>query len=267
MNSDLVNDNLVNHIASSFVNARIAQSCINAYPGPIPESLQEAYRIQDRAIQLISQEIIGWKIGRIPANLTATFGDQFLSGPVFHRNLHFANPSQTHLVNAFKGGFCAVEGEVIFQIGHDADPTIRDWNADTIKTLIDSSHIGIEIAGSPFQGINDHGPAVTVSDFGNNQSLLVGPKIADGCLNREVTVRCALRYDDALKGQGSTQADSNGCFGALSWLANHLAARALPLKKGQWITTGAIAGVHAIGVGQLAEVSFDSIGTLKCLVE
>lgn len=267
MNSDLVNDNLVNHIATSFVNARSAQSCISSYPGSIPDSLKDAYRIQDRAITLISQEIIGWKIGRIPANLTAAFGDQFLSGPVFHRNLHFVNPSSPHLVNAFKGGFCAVEGEVIFLIGQDADPSVCDWNAESVKTLIESSHVGIEIAGSPFQGINDHGPAVTVSDFGNNQSLLVGPKIADGCISREISVHCELHYDDVLKGQGFTQATSNGCLGALSWLANHLAARALPLKKGQWITTGAIAGVHAIGHGQLATVSFDTFGTLKCLVE
>ncbi len=38
--------------------------------------------------------------------------------------------------------------------------------------------IGIEIASSPLQNINDYGPAVVASDFGNNAGLLLGAEVA-----------------------------------------------------------------------------------------
>src|SRR3546814_11891516 len=40
-------------------------------------------------------------------------------------------------------------------------------------------HLGIEIASSPLPTINDLGPTVTISDFGNNNGLVIGPAIAD----------------------------------------------------------------------------------------
>ena len=40
--------------------------------------------------------------------------------------------------------------------------------------------IGIEIASSPLVNINDYGPAVVASDFGNNAGLLLGAEIRTG---------------------------------------------------------------------------------------
>ena len=38
---------------------------------------------------------------------------------------------------------------------------------------------GLEVASSPYTGINSGGPTVTASDFGNNHGLVLGPVIAD----------------------------------------------------------------------------------------
>src|SRR3546814_7772641 len=62
---------------------------------------------------------------------------------------------------------------------------ISDWSSDVCSSdleataHIDMVHLGIEIASSPLPTINDLGPTVTISDFGNNNGLVIGPAIAD----------------------------------------------------------------------------------------
>ncbi len=47
------------------------------------------------------------------------------------------------------------------------------------QQLVSGLHVGIEAAGSPLAAINELGPTVVVSDFGNNAGLLLGPAIPD----------------------------------------------------------------------------------------
>ena len=55
-----------------------------------------------------------------------------------------------------------------------------------------------------------------------------------------------------------------GPLAALAFLLTHCAERGRPLRKGQWISSGAVTGVHQIEAGQSAELSFGSYGTLRC---
>ena len=44
--------------------------------------------------------------------------------------------------------------------------------------LIGAVHAGIEVASSPLGRINELGPIAVISDFGNNNGLVIGPEIA-----------------------------------------------------------------------------------------
>ena len=70
-------------IAQAFVAARQAGNALTDYPGELPGTLEEAYGIQERAIALFGDRIAGWKVGKIPAPLDATYGTNRLTGPIF----------------------------------------------------------------------------------------------------------------------------------------------------------------------------------------
>src|SRR3546814_3533064 len=79
-------------------------------------------------------------------------------------------------MGVYPGGFAAAEAEVLLRFG---DVGARDYTIDDVMDSIAETHTGLEIASSPFIGINAHGPAVTASDYGNNKGLVLGPPIAD----------------------------------------------------------------------------------------
>ena len=95
---------------------------------------------------------------------------------------------------------------------------------------------------SPFAAINDLGPMVTISDFGNNNGLVVGPAIANW---REVDINAwpvELRIDGEVIGEGTAAGMLDGPFGAARFLFELMAERGIALRSGQWISTGAVTG-------------------------
>ena len=60
----------------------------------------------------------------------------------------------------------------------------------------------IEIASSPLQNINDHGPAVVASDFGNNAGLLLGAEVPDWQTRPLESLDCEARIDNVVVGRG-----------------------------------------------------------------
>ncbi len=79
----------------------------------------------------------------------------------------------------FAGGFAAVEAEYVFRLGAMRRPTSSTGPTTRRRRWSAALHVGVEPASSPLATINDLGPAVVVSDFGNNAGLMLGPEIAD----------------------------------------------------------------------------------------
>ena len=166
-------------IARKFVEARRMAAPLRDYPGSMPPDLASAYAIQETAIGLWGDAVAGWKIGMVPAELREKLGVDRIAGPIFERQVVIASADEIVDLPIVRGGFAAVEAEFVLKIGRDQSADERNWSADAAAEMIGAVHIGVELAGSPFAGINDHGPAVTASDFGNNSGLVVGPKVRD----------------------------------------------------------------------------------------
>jgi 2-keto-4-pentenoate hydratase len=128
-------------------------------------------------------------------------------------------------------------------------------------------HVGIETAGSPLKTINDLGPIAIVADFGNNAGLIVGPELPSWRERPVEQWRCETFVDDAPVGRGHGGAPPGGPFESLRFLLELCAGRGRPLKAGDWVSTGAITGVHEIVAGQAARVSFAEAGEILCRAE
>ena len=251
--------------AASLVAARYHGRSLSEYPGAPPQSLEEAYAIQQLAMDLRGGAVGGWKLGRINPPASDTLGVNRLAGPIFADSIVSAEGDLTPM-SVIQGGFAAAEAEFMLRIGTRPDPAKTDWTLDEARALIDRVAIGIEIASSPLLAINDLGPAVTVSDFGNNNGLLVGDEVPGWAYADLDAVEVALSINGVEAGRATTATMLDGPWGAVRFVAALTARRGLPLEPGQWISTGAVTGVHPIEPGDRVEAFFGKTQSVGCVI-
>lgn len=251
-------------VAETFVRARLAARAVPDYPGDAPERMARAYAIQDAAIALYPDRVVGWKVGGVPAALQPALGVHRLAGAIFAGNLWTAGAAPTPLP-AIEGGFAAVEAEFIARIGVDADPAKTDWTLEEAADQIDAVFIGVELAGSPLAAINDLGSAVVASDFGNNGGLVIGPELTDW-RDRMDAVQVETIIDGVSVGQGGSPSLAGGALESVRFLLEHCARRGRPLTAGALVSTGAVTGVHRVHAGSESSCVFEGVGEVRCTV-
>lgn len=250
-------------IADRFLAARRAAWGLEEFPGKLPATLDQAYAVQDAAIRAWGRPVIGWKVGRINPPESHLFGTDRLAGPIFRSAV--ADPAGAGpQMPVFDAGFAAAEAEFLLRIGAAPPSGKKRFTLDEAADLIGTVHIGVEIASSPLRTINDLGPTAVVSDFGNNNGILIGPAVANwrssGFEDWEVTTR----IDGHEVGRGRAVAFPDGAIGAARFLMETLADRGIALEPGQWISSGAVSGVHQARAGQRIEATFDARHVVAC---
>jgi 2-keto-4-pentenoate hydratase len=221
------------------------------YPGPFPGTLHEAYAIQLEAISLLDRPVRGWKVARLRPDVANAWDEERIAGPVFDL---WKPDGVESAVPVIERGYAAAEAEFQLQIG-----TIPERSSSTLDEAIDAIAavaIGIEAAGSPYADINAHGPAVTVSDFGNNAGLVIGSPVAGDALSCMVS----SLLNDTIVGTGAAA----GPLESARFLFETAARYGLPLSPGQWISAGAITGAHQVQPGDRFEARFGDDGVVAC---
>lgn len=251
-------------IAATLVQARREARAVPEYPGPRPQTLDEGYACQDHAIGLWGRPVAGWKVGRIPPAWETRLGEERLVGPVFAGAVQTPAPGEAGRFAVIPGGFAAVEAEFVFRLRADAPTGQTTFDNEQAAALVESLLIGIELAGSPMPMINELGPAVVVSDFGNNAGLILGPEIPGWRNVPDGQLRCETFIDGRVVGVGGAGSIHGGPLGALAFALSRCAQRGHPLKAGMLVTTGAATGIHDILAGQRARISFGTWGELHC---
>ena len=253
-------------IANRFVRARLAAEALPAFPGDVPADLQSGYRTQDLAIDLWPDDIGGWKVGRIPLDLEEAFRSDRLAGPIFRKSIRYVNNGEAQEMSVFAGGFAAIEAEFVAVIGEDSPKGKLQWTLDEAAAAIRDMRLGLEIASSPLRTINELGPAVVVSDFGNNAGLIVGSSIRDW-RNRELqSLGCETFIDNRSVGKGGAFKLTGGPVRSVQFMLELAASRGRPLREGDVIATGQTTGIHDILPGQSARIVFDGDGEVSCTV-
>lgn len=245
-------------IAEAFVEARRSRRALLHYPGPLPADLIAAYQIQDHALALWNRPIGGWKVGRINPPEEGRLGTNRLAGPIFADTVLVGSEAPATMP-VFDGGFAAAEAEFMLRLGPAAEGAPPASNAEA-RDCVDEIRIGIEIASSPYSGINRDGPCVTVSDQGNNAGLVLGKLVDRQLWDTLDQIDVTLDIDRARAGQGTTATLLDGPFGAVRFLLHNLAERGIKPAQGWWISSGAITGVHELGSGSTAVARFAGIG-------
>lgn len=256
---------ILDAIAEAFVAARRAATGLPDYPGAPPSSLSDAYAIQDRAVALTGGKVAGWKVGKINPPLDGELGTNRLAGPIFAGSIRDGRGASPAMP-VFAEGFAAGEAEFLLRIGRAPDPAKTSYTMEEAAELIDAVHVGIEIASSPFPGINALGPLVTISDFGNNHGLVIGDPVPGWRSLDFLDWPVTLLIDGIQAGAATARTMLDGPVGAARFLFETMAARGVALEAGQWISSGAVTGVHEVSVGATVTATFGEM-RVSCSIE
>ena len=238
-------------ISARLVRARAAARALPGPPDGLPESLEEAYRLQALSIADWQDEVVGWKVGGVPAAYLDRFDETFLAGPIFARSVRTVDQGGRVEMPVFEGGFAAIEPEFVFHLG--------------ARETEDRLFIGAEIASSPIPAINDYGPTAVISDFGNNNGLAIGPEIADW-RTREGSVTITTHIDGHHIAEKWLPDYRESALAALAFLRALAERRGFALPEGTLVSSGAITGVHEAAAGAEALLDFGPFGSFELVL-
>jgi len=203
--------------------------------------------------------VLGWKVARVRPDLVPKWGAERIAGPIFDARDATAGAPSVALI---EGGFAAAEAEFILPIGRVPNGPVVTF--DEAADAVGAVRVGIEVAGSPYAAINAHGPAVTVSDFGNNLGLVLGDDVSQANAGEVAGWAVASFLNGELVGSGDAGGLAGGPIDAARFLFELAARYGLAVETGQWISTGAITGGHPVAPGDEFEARFGNRERVSC---
>ena len=247
--------------AQRFAEYRASAKGFDDYPGPVPTGLADAYATLEAAIEIWNEPIAGWKVGRIVGALEEKLGENRFIGPIFAGTVVRASGG-TAAFPVIRGGFAALEAEMVAVIEGPLTAEEGPWTAESCAGKVARWHVGIEVAGSPLSTINDLGPLASIAGFGNNNGLLVGPEVAIAD-PRQLECRVTIGGGKTV-GPVPASGIPGGPLAGVAFALNKLAELGHEVPDGLLISTGAITGVHEVGIGCDCRAVFEPGGTLDC---
>ncbi|MEL6686290.1 MAG: 2-keto-4-pentenoate hydratase [Pseudomonadota bacterium] len=251
-------------ISAAFIAARKDARALNAFPGTVPASLEEAYQVQSCSIRNWGEPVAGFKVGGIGAHWRETYPSPWLAGPVFPSVVFTGKDGEFVDVPVFAGGFAAYEPELIMRFENPSRMIAPIQTLDDAKSLVTTLHIGAEIASSPLADLNKLGPGSIISDFGNQAGMIVGPEIPLGWLDTLDELTVITEIDGEEIGRASPGLADKGPLGALLFLCQHLQSGAVSDIDADylWLSSGAITGVHEAKIGSRCRMRYVGLGDI-----
>ena len=242
--------------ARALVEARAGACALAAFPGPVPQTLDDAYAIQLAAIAWWPDEIAGWKVGRMTPDLADRFGTERFVGPIFRSAVSQAPQDGPASFMMFAGGSAAFEAEFVVFAG--AGP-LGNLFPERMKT-------GIEVAASPVARLPTLGSLATIAEFGNNAGLILGAEVPLEFLAQPGRLTCETLIGVADPIRRTGEALPGGPAAAFAFAQAETDRIGMPLRSGQFVSTGAITGMHAVEPGQSCSADFGAFGRIDCRV-
>lgn len=251
-------------VAARFVEARKRGRGLATFPGPVPRSLDDAYAIQAHAIDLWPDHVAGWKVGRLTPALADRYGIDRFIGPVFASFVTWANDGRERDFPVFTGGSAAFEAEYVAMMKECLPPQTGSFSPTTARHLVKALHIGVEIAGSPLAGMPQFDSLASIADLGNNNGQIIGASLPLDLLDNPVLMPCATRIDGNLVCSANAADLPGGPLAAITFALTQATRLGRPISAGQFISTGAVTGMHWISVGQRCDATFGPWGRMQC---
>ena len=248
-----------NAAAQLLTSARTEMSRILDLGENAPQDVSEAHHIADRHAALLGHSTVGWKVG-----CTSSFAMQLLNSPgPFTGRVFEGSVAESGAVGFHDLVAPAVECEFAFFLAEDLPARREQYSIADVRAATTSVAPAIELVDSRFESMPDVGYLSLIADSGVNAGAVIGTPIpvADLPDLADVAVRCEIDGEEVGHGTGSDILGNPWC--ALEWLANHLAARGLGLRSGQFVLSGTCTGLAPVNIGSTARGDYGDFGEVS----
>ena len=257
----MLTESQIEQAAQLLLAARLSHTLIDCIPEHVrPHSLQEAYGIQDKLIELLGTETFGWFGACTNKVIQDTLG---LHEPYYAYLLRehvYSSPAQID-TNIYPP--IVFECEFGFVVNRDFTPQGRLYSREEIEQAIVKIHPVIEIVAGHLRDWPNQDVFSVIADNGTDGALVIGEGVTDwqslDLVNTEVT----LHINDNLERTGTGANVLGDPLGAFLWLVNAITRDNKIIKAGHVQNTGTATDIYWAKPGDTAVATYAGIGKVE----
>ena len=259
-------ENRVAQAAQLLLAVRRGAPRLSALPAEVaPTTLPEAYAIQHQVLRGLGASVGAWKVTLFAAR-------NGICAPIAANTL-LSSPARLSSLSAPTANTprYGIEPEIAFRMGADLPPCAArlpgalefSYSADEVYAAVASAHAVIEIVVTRFVDADAVSQLERVADSLMNEALIVGPRCDDWQRLALHDLPLQVQVDEVTVHSGHGGHPLANPLLPLVWIANHLAALGVGLKRGEYVTTGSCNDIRYATGGQQVCVSFAELGTAE----
>lgn len=231
---------------------------LEALPSELaPRSLDDAYAIQARVVNLAASPVAGWFLGCTNPEVQRQLG---LAGPYYGALLADAIHAAPATVRVPGRLPAVLEVEFAFRLAVNLPPRAAPYRDDEVAAAVASVHPAIEVVVAHFRDWVRQPVMSLIADNGTDGALVHGPATVDwrGVDLARLAVTLYVNGREVRRGSGARI--EGGPLAALTWLANARAMAGAGLKTGHIHNTGTCTSMYFAKHGDHAVADFGPLG-------
>jgi 2-keto-4-pentenoate hydratase len=263
-----VNDEVLGDAARELLDMRANRRVVADLPLPLrPETLTEAYAVQDRVVAALLAQAGGRCVGfKVACTNEIAQAALKIDRPVFGRLMsQSTSPSGTTL-EADRFTHRVIEAEFAFRVGVDVEPVAGGHTQATIAAHIDALIPGIEIVDHRFESWAV-GALRVAADNAIHGWWIRGEPVTVWAGHDLAAAKVSVTRDGELITTGSGAAVLGHPLNVMAWLADELPRFGLRLRRGDVVTTGVATDVFEASAGDLCVADFGPFGSVTVAFE
>ena len=234
----------------------------------LPESIDEAYQVQEAYQGALSQEygaVAGYKIAYTTTALQQASGiSEPVAGVILARNVQHS-PAVLKSADFLQPG---IECEVGVRLGKDLPATGAPYDRDGVSGAVEAVMTAFEVVDNRrTQGQDTQTQLLTtISSNILNAGVVLGEPVTDWRGIHLAGCRGYMEINGELVGEGMGSDVMGHPLEPLAWLANALAGHGKELKAGMVVITGSIVPSKWLGSGDSALIEIEGLGKAELTV-
>ena len=249
----------IDRAATLLKDARVGKYLLDDLPEDCrPRTIDEAYAIQDRLVEMLGDSVGGWFLGCTNVAIQQQLG---LNEPYYARLLESSVQESPVSLRLSRQLPAVLELEFAFKLSQDIPPNTGTYSETAISSFIASVHPAIEVVIGYFRDWTHKNIYSIIADNGTDGALVYGEGVTEWqSLNLdEIPIGLFVNGSAVREGLGSNVLD--GPLSAMTWLANHC-DRSPGLRSGHINNTGSCTPMYFAEPGDVAVADFGPLGTV-----
>lgn len=251
--------------AAALANARPPQPAIDGLPADCtPQSLEDAYAIQDAVVMEICQRDGARRIG-YKAGATAPAPQELLKldGPFYGVLVSSLWHDSGTVIPATACHQRVLEIEFAFRMAEDLPAAAAPYDPDGVRAAVGSALLAIEVVDFRLTGGFQSGGLAVIADNGAHGHWITGNEFSNLDLVDWEDTDVRLLVNDQEKATGNSGNVLGNPLNSLTWLANTLCMKGGGLRSGDLVTAGSCIGPQPAAAGDHVVADFGTLGTVE----